>query len=259
LAGALTIDRVTRRIHLGTALRSGACALDAAQAHHVRDVLRLGVGHVIEVFDDAGNFAQAIIETCDARNVSVRIDAIEPKRESATIVIASAIPKGDRADWMVEKLSELGVAWFIPLKTARSVVHPKGGKLDRWRRIATESAKQSRRAGVMQIDDLTEFAKIIGARSASPRRREGGAALYLSTDPQAAPILHLLSSFIPPPSSLSFFIGPEGGWTDDEINLFHSQGLTGVKLTETILRVETAALAAAVIACVGATVESKSK
>jgi 16S rRNA (uracil1498-N3)-methyltransferase len=141
---------------------------------------------------------------------------------------------------MIEKLSELGVSRFIPLATARSVVLPTGqNKRDRWVRIATESAKQSRRTGVMQIDELTPLSKVVDLRA------EGQMVFYLSTAASATSI----SSFSLHPSAL-LLIGPEGGWTPDEIALFESHHLTGVKLTATILRVETAAVAAAaVVAC----------
>ena len=141
---------------------------------------------------------------------------------------------------MIEKLSELGVTRFIPLKTARSVVHPTGqSKRDRWMRIATESAKQSHRAGVMRIDELTEIDQLEFAQGK-------GQWWYLSTKEDAMPIARACSetSF----DQLFLLIGPEGGWTDEELSHFASSGLTGVKLTATILRVETAAIAAAAIA-----------
>jgi 16S rRNA (uracil1498-N3)-methyltransferase len=100
----------------------------------------------------------------------------------------------------------------------------------------------------MQIDELTELTEVL---SPSPLRGEGGAALFLSTERDAAPVLSLTSS-ISPSSSMVLFIGPEGGWTGHEIEMFKSHGLTGVKLTETILRVETAAVAVAVVAMVAA-------
>jgi 16S rRNA (uracil1498-N3)-methyltransferase len=234
--------------------------LDPSQAHHVRDVLRLGVGDAVELFDDAGAVANAVLVHCDPAHVSVRIECVQTRPSAVQIVVASAIPKGDRADWMIEKLSELGVSRFIPLAAARSVVLPTGqNKRDRWIRIATESAKQSRRAGVMQIDELTSVEKVVEGQRAEGRgeNRSGGQkaegkgqnstnlAIYLSTAPEAPPI----SSFRLPASSF-LLIGPEGGWTPDEIALFQSHHLTGVKLTATILRVETAAVAAAaVVAC----------
>jgi 16S rRNA (uracil1498-N3)-methyltransferase len=105
-------------------------------------------------------------------------------------------------------------------------------------RIATESAKQSGRQGVMRIDELLPLQETI-----SQIPSEG--AFYLSTENDSTPI----SSFILHPSSFAF-IGPEGGWTDGELALFRTAGLTGIRLTGTILRIETAAVAAAaIVAC----------
>jgi len=152
---------------------------------------------------------------------------------------------------------------------------PSGkNKLDRWRRIAMESAKQSRRAGVMQIgepcelrDALTPFPRYTGERvgescrdllpsdsasctanaNPSPRiRGEGESAFYLSTQSGAKSLLVALAH--QSLGSTVLFIGPEGGWTDDEIALFANHNLTAASLTATILRVETAAVAGAAIA-----------
>lgn len=200
-------------------------------------------GDPIEAFDDAGNVAIGAIERCEASHVSIRVERVIPSDGGLKLIIASAVPKGDRADWMIEKLSELGVHRFIPLVTARSVVLPKGkGKHERWQRIATESAKQSRRAGVMQIDELTSLKDVL---SESPR------ALFLSTEPQAQPLTEFLqkSSATILHSPPLLLVGPEGGWSDEELEGFKSSSLTGLKLTGTILRVETAAIAAAAIVC----------
>jgi 16S rRNA (uracil1498-N3)-methyltransferase len=147
---------------------------------------------------------------------------------------------------MVEKLSELGAEAWVPLRTARSVVHPEGAnKLDRWKRIAMESAKQCRRAGVMKVGELVGVKELVeGLR--------GRAAWYLSTGGKAVPISKVAGGV----SEVLMLIGPEGGWTEGEEDLFEANGLTGVKLTGTILRVETAAVAAgAVVACLSSSIE----
>jgi 16S rRNA (uracil1498-N3)-methyltransferase len=231
------IAHVPRRIHVPTPLTIGTITLDPKQAHHLRDVLRLKIGQTIEAFDDDGNIADAVIVQCDATSTTIRIEQIQEKKSAPEITIASGVPKGDRADWMIEKLSELGVARFIPLATERSVVLPKGSnKLERWLRIATESAKQSHRAGVMQINDLTPLKTALG----TAMEMEG---FYL--DPNSQTFFD--QSQIANQKSQIYFIGPEGGWTDQEINLFTQANLTGLKLTATILRVETAAIATAAI------------
>ena len=153
------------------------------------------------------------------------------------LTIAAAVPKGDRADWMIEKLCELGVTAFIPLEAARSVVLPTGkGKSDRWHRIAIEAAKQSRRPGVMTIAPLAKVADVLG---------QPGEKRVASTGPMTRPLIELATV-----DPLIIFIGPEGGWTDAELAQFDGAGVPQVSLTPTVLRIETAAVtAAAVLLC----------
>ena len=235
---------MARRIHTSTLGPAGELTLSEREAHHARDVLRLSSGDEVELFDDAGATARGTIVISGAGGVVVRVE--EPSVASSgdvaavRLTIAAAVPKGDRAEWMIEKLSELGAARFIPLATARSVVLPAGkNKHERWARVATEAAKQSRRRGVMRIDALTDLAEALSAA------RDAGSCWHLSTTAGAAPVLDLLSRN--PPRELTAFVGPEGGWTDDEVSRFEASGATGVTLTPTILRVETAAVAIASI------------
>jgi 16S rRNA (uracil1498-N3)-methyltransferase len=140
---------------------------------------------------------------------------------------------------MVEKLSELGVAEFVPLAAARSVVLPEGkAKRERWNRIATEAAKQSRRAGVMRISELTDVATAL---------RRAPKAWFLSTESSDAAPVARAAAELPGDAPLTAFIGPEGGWTDAEREQFVATGATPVRLTTTILRIETAAVATAAV------------
>lgn len=230
-----------RRLHTPK-LFIGHVPLDPAQARHAREVLRLKSGDEIELFDDAGAVAKGTLIFDGSKDVAARVEHLEQAQSASTLqlIVASAVPKGERADWMVEKLSELGVAAFIPLATERSVVKPEGrNKLERWMRIATESAKQSRRAGVMRVEELKSVAEVI---------RDRCPALHLSTAPRCQPLQDLLVAHAPSP--LTLLIGPEGGWTDAEIQLFAESKIPGAKLTATILRIETAAIAAAAISLI---------
>jgi len=227
---------MARRL-LVPSLTPGRVELPPDQAHHARDVLRLGLGDDVELFTAAGATASGVISELNPSVVAVEVRNIVDARETFSLTIASAIPKGARADWMIEKLSELGVARFVPLMTRRSVVHPEGkNKIDRWQRLAAESAKQSRRTGVMRIEPLTPLAELL--------RQADQATAYLSTAPGAVP----LSSILHPPSShLTLLVGPEGGWGEDELAAFAERHLTPITLGGTILRVETAAIAAAAV------------
>src|SRR5690242_4521309 len=106
---------MARRIYVPL-LRLGDVPLDATQAHHARDVLRLADGTEVEVFDDVGATARGHLIYTGARETAVRIAQLDQRATEPQTqwVVASAVPKGDRADWMVEKLSELGAAAFIP-------------------------------------------------------------------------------------------------------------------------------------------------
>jgi 16S rRNA (uracil1498-N3)-methyltransferase len=235
------IARVVRRIHVKQVRPGELIPLGDAEAHHARDVLRLSDGARVEVFDDAGTVGDGRL-ALEGASVSVRVERAEPAQATFALTIAAAVPKGERADWMVEKLSELGVAEFIPLAAARSVVLPAGrGKRDRWVRIATEAAKQSRRAGVMRIAELTSVGDAL---------RQGDSRWFLSTEVANPSPIAEAARARPPDAKLTAFIGPEGGWTAAEEQQFFAAGATPVRLTSTILRIETAAIAtAAVLSC----------
>lgn len=215
-------------------VRVGRVVMGQAEAHHMRDVLRLKPGAEVEVFDAEGWVGKGrLLEV--GQEVAVEIEGAAQPPAGMELTIAAAVPKGQRADWMVEKLAELGVARFVPLATARSVVHPEGrGKLERWRRLATQAARQSG-SGVMRIDELTRLADAVAAW-----REQGVGGWCCATEIDGVGL-----GSITPAGAGWCFVGPEGGWAEDEIARMRAAGLTGVRLTVSILRIETAAIVAA--------------
>jgi 16S rRNA (uracil1498-N3)-methyltransferase len=227
-----------RRLHVSH-LASGSVELDSVQAHHAQRVLRLSDGDEVELFDDAGRTAAGRVRIAEDGSLQVEAGEVREPVGSFEVIVAAAVPKGDRADWMVEKLSELGCSAYVPLLTERSVVEPKGvSKIERWRRLATESAKQSRRAGVMRIDPPMALADALSARASSH-------GWFFDTGPATTPVRAMVSGASP--SSLWLFIGPEGGWSQGEVDRLRNAGLQAVGLTDTVLRIETAAVVAASI------------
>jgi 16S rRNA (uracil1498-N3)-methyltransferase len=223
-----------RRVFLPN-LSIGQVDLPAPQAHHLRDVLRVAEGQQIELFDGQGGLAVGRIVDIRPAHVTVRIDQISaaPQRRMH-LTIAAAVPKGARADWMIEKLCEIGVDIFVPLISQRSVVVPAGTKkLDRWNRLAAQAARQAGRSDVMRIQAPATPAQLLAD---GDRQR-----WYLSVD-AADSMIDALGSLGP---SLILLIGPEGGWTDAEKQAMDSAGARAVRLTSTVLRVETAAVVAA--------------
>ena len=207
----------------------------SAQAHHARDVLRLGLGTAVELFDGRGNAARATLVQVDAAGVRARIEERYPGESAAAITIAMATPKGDRADWAVEKLTELGVTRLVWLVCERSVAVPRedGKKLARWERLAEAAASQSGRSDVPLIEPPMAFTEAVAELG-------GGAIAHMGGEPLA----HLLAARPETPSVC--LIGPEGGFTSGELETAAAAGYIRVGLARHVLRSETAAVAAAV-------------
>lgn len=228
-----------RRIHL-TEVVTGEIALSERESHHLRHVLRLLPGAPVEVFDDAGRIGHGMLREASKGTLAVVVSEVVAtgQVEETRLTIAGAVPKSGRADWMIEKLSELGVKAYIPLSTERSVVMPEGkNKIQRWERLAVEAAKQSHRSGVLHIHSPLALDQAITAAQGT------GHSFCLSTAEDAVPIRRALAQCGSGP--ITMFVGPEGGWSPRELVCFLEAGIAPVSLTRTILRIETAAIACA--------------
>ncbi|MCC6806491.1 MAG: 16S rRNA (uracil(1498)-N(3))-methyltransferase [Deltaproteobacteria bacterium] len=211
-----------RRFYFAGLPDSGAVALSPDIVHHVA-VLRLSAGAKIVLFDGAGKRADATL--LDATHA--RIDRFEQTPPRAPLLLAVPLLKGDRQDWLVEKLCELGVSTLQPIVTERAVIRElSDNKRARMERLVVAACKQCGRADLMRIAPLADVASVRDATVLSP-----GAAVALAE----------LS-----PSVL--VVGPEGGLTDAEEVALVAAGGTRARLVGPILRAETAAIAAAAIA-----------
>jgi 16S rRNA (uracil1498-N3)-methyltransferase len=205
----------------------GTITLPPEGAHHLTSVLRLTHGDTVEAFDSAGRVGTGTLQT-DAGHPSILVSTVAEPPATPSLVVASAVPKGDRADYLVEKLGELGVHAWQPLRTTRSVVEPKGdSKIQRWNRIAQEAARQSHAPRVLEVRPL------LFLRDLAPDLLSGAFFASLAEGTRD------VASNLPPPSSI--LIGPEGGWTEEEELWLASKGAVPISLGPTVLRVETAA------------------
>src|SRR5690348_8936999 len=120
-----------RRFLVKGRLERGLLRLSGAEAHHLVDVLRMGLGQKVTLFDGSGfePVAELTNSTRGAAEMTIHEIRAVDAETSVTVVLAAAVPKGDRFDWLIEKATELGVQRFVPLITERSVVHPGEGKL----------------------------------------------------------------------------------------------------------------------------------
>jgi 16S rRNA (uracil1498-N3)-methyltransferase len=221
-----------------SALRRGVVELDEDESRHARKVMRAAVGDEVELFDGAGSEGTGHI-TALAGRVQVQVTGLRAtERPRPHIEIATALPKGDRAAMLVEKISELGADRLVVLHTQRSVVEPGEGKMERLRRIALESGKQSGRTWLMEVEGPVELESFVH------QAREG---VKLIADTAVQADLPRREVSWTGSDRIVVLIGPEGGWTDHERLAAAEAGFTGWRLGPHVLRVETAAIAAVAI------------
>lgn len=204
-------------------------SLDPQQSKHAWKVLRLQVADQVQLVDGSGSLAVGKIEAVKPV-MSVRIESVSqvpPLKPRLTL--ACALPKGGRADDMVNQLCQLGLDELIPLHTHRSVVEPKANKLDRFERIIAESCKQCGRTHAMTVSPPMQLAGL--ARRQFDEKRIGL---------PAAQVLETPKNEI---ESLLILIGPEGGFTSDEEQWAMKQGFIAWQFAPHVLRIETAAVA----------------
>jgi 16S rRNA (uracil1498-N3)-methyltransferase len=218
------------RFYVNLPLAPGPFVLRGPEAHHLATVLRARPGTAVCLFNGDGAEYQAVVAEVQKREVLLDVTGrATPARELPhRLEVASALPKGDRGDFLVEKLAELGVTRFVPLRTRRSVVHPD--KLDRLDRAVVEASKQCGRNVLMEVAPLTDWGDYVGGAGLPPLRlvaQFGGAALPAAGE------------------DIAVAVGPEGGFTDDEARAAAAAGWRAVSLGARVLRVETAALALA--------------
>ncbi len=223
--------------------------LDGPEAHHLLHVMRGKVGDAVVLFDGSGCDFPSTIEKLGRHEVLLRVDErLERDRElPVELVLAVALPRGDRQEWLVEKAVELGVAELVPWQTQRSVALPNDKTLARLHRGVVEACKQCGRNRLMQIHSPVTFADYLAMPTANVR--VPAANILVHPTPSALP----LDTLIAPTSGTSLAricigVGPEGGFTDQEIADGVAAGWKLASLGPTILRTETAALTAASIA-----------
>jgi 16S rRNA (uracil1498-N3)-methyltransferase len=226
------------RIHCEHKLGPGAqFALAPEASQHVAKALRLKAGDALVVFDGRGGEYEASIQRVDRDRVDVKVGAFrDVDREGAlTVGLVQGLPEADKMDWIIQKATELGIAWIQPVICERSVVRLAGERAARreahWQRVAIAAAEQSGRTRVPEVRPTLPFMNWIAA--------PGGPARWL-LDPAADPI----AAHVPPPSPLELVVGPEGGLSERERSLALDRGFDSVGLGPRVLRTETAPLAA---------------
>lgn len=233
---------MANRYYTSFSLGLGEVILQGPEARHLATVMRARPGDAVCLFNGDGAEYSATVIAIAKRDVTLRVDLIaRPQRELAfQLEIAAAVPKGDREEFLIEKLTELGVSRFVPLITERSVVVPK---VERLRRTVIEASKQCGRNVLMEVSNLQTFNEYLRASAnlvhrwlAHPRIEAGDGNYSTEHRPPQGNLGDLK------PGTRSIAIGPEGGLTDAEVAEAVGAGWRLVNLGRRILRIETAAV-----------------
>lgn len=213
---------------------------DPAQLHHLRDVLRLGPGDRVACFDGQGSEWIGTISQTGPKRSMIRIEQHRIETPGVRIWIAPAMLKADHFEWLIQKVTELGVARLSPLTTTHTVIRLSEDqartRLARWKRIALEAAKQCQRSTIPVIDPVQSLEPFL-------RQAEPHALILMPTlAVTAIPLCEVLPDRRAG-AGVAVLIGPEGDFTAEEVALAERVGARPVSLGPLILRAETAAIA----------------
>lgn len=220
--------------------------LSGPEHHHLSRVLRLKEGAAVSLFDGSGRGFSGVIESVGRDSTRIRLHE-EDRRDiepALRLILAQGIPHHDKMDLVIQKTTEIGVAVIVPILSERSVMKPGPAsgrrRLERWRRIATEAARQSGRLSIPVVAPPTPW----------PRFLEGldddGAVRLILTPSGLDP-----AGFTPAGRAnrgVIVAVGPEGGWSPGEEEAASEKGFRAISLGRRVLRAETAAITAAVLA-----------
>ncbi len=209
---------------------------------HLRDSLRVNIGETLWFSNGQGTRYHAEITDVSKQAVIGCILQIvqEPLRHTSRLILGQSLLKGEKMDWVLQKATELGVSEIVPIESRHSVVHLKADRMDhqfaRWQRIALEAAQQSEQWRVPTIappQSLTALLTIhaTGTITLMLAERRDGKSLQTVELPQDVA------------SSVLVLIGPEGGWSKEEMGIAEQANVIPITLGQKILRAETAAIA----------------
>ncbi len=236
---------MTRRRWIADEVSASRASLLGSHADHLANVLRARIGQEFDIATAENVRRGRIVGITDGR-VEFELGEVIPAAAVPSLTLLLSIFKFDRMEWAIEKCVELGAACIVPVVAQRTEVHlataaPK--RVERWQRIARQASEQSRRASLPEISQPIKLNEAVTVAA--------GLRIVLAESEEQVSLKEALKGAIgtfTPSGEITLAFGPEGGWTEPELKLFLSAGWTAASLGSTILRAETAAIAATAVA-----------
>lgn len=239
-----------RRFYIDqNALNNNEALLTGQDSKHLKNVLRLGSGDKVCLFDGTGH--EFLAEIIDITPDGVRLDllnhVVHESESPVRITLAQAFLKDKKMDTLVRQLSELGIARWLPYQAARSVARPDHDRLkarkERWIKIVKESLKQCGRSKLPELCDTVSFQDALAMTSDCDLK-------IVFWEKSGTPVAELVTALKLEKRSIRsicVFLGPEGGFEDHEVTLAEQNGFSTASLGPRILKADTASLAACVL------------
>lgn len=222
-------------------IQDGKATIRGSEARHIGRVLRLGVGDTVYLLDENGWEYKANIISKRSNLVEVELLKKNPPiaDPSLTVVLGQALPKAKKMDFIVQKATELGVTTILPFFSERTIPSLNDEQINkrriRWKKIAQEATKQCGRSVVPQIGDMLSFKDMLKECD------DNSLKIILWEDEKDIKLKQVLSND-EPYQKVIILIGPEGGFTIEEVDIARRAGFTSVRLGKHILRTETVGL-----------------
>jgi 16S rRNA (uracil1498-N3)-methyltransferase len=229
---------MTRRRWIADEVSGNHAALVGSHAEHLARVLRARVGQEFDIAA-SNQVRRGRITRVEPDRVEFELGELVPVSSSPHLTLALSIFKFDRMEWAIEKCTELGVEHIVPVIARRTESHLAAAaarRVERWQRIARQAAEQSRRSAIPEVSQPIKLKDALAL--------PGSTRILLSESEEDLTLKDALQSA---DAGVVLAIGPEGGWTDSELIQFRDAGWLSASLGNTILRAETAAIAAVAV------------
>lgn len=225
---------MTHRYFVDRQIKEETATLTGPEAHHLLHVMRAKPGDEVVLFDGTGDEFTAEVKALRRSEVDLVIVGQESvdRELPYSLILGVALPKGDRQRWLVEKTVELGVTRLVPLETTRSVAQPNRKAMERLRRAVVEASKQCGRNRLMEIAPAQDWTGFLNSTTDVPVR------LLAHPTSESLPLQPAQART----GTIALAVGPEGGFTTEEVDQAVDLGWISTSLGPRILRIETAAV-----------------
>ena len=225
-------------------IRADIATITDSEHHHLRNVLRITPGETVRIIDGQGNVYTGEVRDTGTKNVLSEVWILSHKFHPSvlpSITLFQGLPKNDKVALILQKTTEIGVTQIVPLRTAYALQKPSRNRYERWHRVVISATKQSKRAWLPELCDSQTF-------QASLRQLDHfSLRLFLNPDSNQTShtqhIREVLQNALQA-TTIALFVGPEGGFSDQEVTTAIENGCVPVTLGTNILRTETAAIVA---------------